>query len=134
MEAKNLRWVFYAYRDHVNIVLADANNKSLGFPFLCHLSKEELKLLDDLGIRCTMDPLNHYYFDVAPKEYHERVMITAPVYIEVRKGNDVEFYEAGTYTGEWTDPVDYQFVNNAVDLNIPKCKVHIAGHYAHVSE
>lgn len=134
MEAENLRWVFYSYRGNVNFFLADANNKPLGFPFLRHLSEDELKLLDDLGIQCIMDPLNHYFFDVVPKQYNERVMITAPVYIEVRKGNDVEFCEAGTYTDEWTNLKDYQFVNNAVNLNIPKDKIHIEGHYVPVSE
>ncbi len=134
MGAENLRWVFYAYHDNVTYFLADENNKALGFPFLRHLSTDERKLLEDFGIRCVVDPNNFCFYDVELKEYSERVEITAPLYIEVRKGNEVEFRRAGTYTDEWTNLRDYQFVNETILANIPEGKIHIAGNYVPVSE
>ncbi len=134
MEANNLRWVFHAYHDNVTYFLADENNKPLGFPFLRHLSTDERKLLENLGIRCIVDPNNFYYYDVELKEYSERVEITAPLYIEVRRGDKVELQRAGTYTGEWTNLKDYQFVNETVLANIPKDKIHIEGNYVPVTE
>ena len=68
------------------------------------------------------------------KEYSERVEITAPLYIEVRRGDKVELQRAGTYTDEWTNLRDYQFVNETVLANIPKDKIHIEGNYVPVTE
>lgn len=134
MKANNLRWVFCVLRGNVSYYLADENNNPLGYPFLRNLSKDERKLLDGLGICCSTDPASFIYFDVFPKEPREMVEITADAYIEVRKGKDVEFYKAGTYTDTWTNPMDYQFVNKTVLANIPQYKIHIAGHYVPVSE
>ena len=134
MVAENLRWVFYACHGNVAYFLADGHNKPLGFPFLRNLSDDERKLLKDLGIRCLVDPNNFFYFDVEPKEYRERVEITAPAYIEVRRGTDVKLERSGTYTGEWTNLKDYQFVNETILANIPKCRIHIAGNYVPVAE
>ena len=134
MEAKNLRWVFCVLRGNVTYFLADENNNPLGFPFLRYLSKEEQRLLDNLGIRCSTDPCNSYYFDVSPKKPSERVMITAPAYIEVHNGEGIEFCKVGTYTGESESLRDCQFVNETVLANIPQSKIHFGGNYVPVAE
>lgn len=134
MEAENLRWVFHEYRRGVGYFLANENNEALGFPFLRYLTKKELKLLDDLGIKCSTDPANHYYTDVFPKEYRESVMITAPVYIEVWNGKEAEYQKRGVYTEEYINLKDLQFVCETIAANIPQHKIHFSGRYVPVSE
>ena len=134
MEAKNLRWVFYAHLNNITSYLADENNKPLGFPFLRNLSKEDLQLLESLGICCSTDPGSFCYFDPFPKEYRERVTITAPAYFEMCKNGHIEFQKAGTYTDESINLKDIQFVNETILANIPQNKIHIPGHYVPVSE
>lgn len=134
MKAENLRWVFHQHLCGVSCFLADENNNPLGFPFLRYLTKEEIKLLDDLGITCSMDPANHFYFDVFPKEYREKVTVTAPAYFKTQVFGDVMYRNEGTFTCEYTNLKDIQFVCETVAANIPQDHIYLSGHYVPISE
>lgn len=128
IKTEKLHWVFCCRGNRISYFLANENNKSLGCPMLRGVNQEEERALDEAGVCWEYDEGSSLYINCFPREDADKITVTAPAYIE----ENTEYLRIGLYTGKWTNPDEIRRVNNAVEMIVPKGKIHIKGCYVNM--